>query len=172
MSRDPDAPEHVGHEQSKGWPERELDHIRGQLREGARTMGELRTGIERTRDELAQAQREVATQIAALQLAERDANEAIRRSAETRSITARAELEAKMLAETGQVAVRLRALEDTVAPRATAPRLLAWIAAVVLAAGPLIGWVWTRLEQIDNRVRVNESRLSEMNARIEALRER
>jgi chromosome segregation ATPase len=135
--------------------ERELDIIRGRLTEGSRTFGELRTALERLRDDLAELRRHLEGRIAAAALAEAGANESLRRSAETRAISHRAELEAE-----------IRALTARIHPRATSGRVLAWIGAGVLALAPSLGWLWLRFDALDSRIRANEAHIVEIGARV------
>lgn len=137
----PEASKGFGVEREIDRLDRALDRIDKRLLEGNRTIAGFREQVERFRDEQAQWRRDMEARFAALQLAEKDANEDIRRSAETRVITLRAEHGTK-----------IEKLEDAIAPRATSGRVLRWAAVIVITVGPLIGLAWRSILQLESRI--------------------
>lgn len=121
------------------------------LKEGAAAFAELRAEIQRVRDAV---DGKVSSRHAAV-------------NAETEKL--RIDLEAQIKA----VGESIATLANEVAPRATATRIIGWIAAVILAiGGPVIVWTKTpdraEYKELDTRVRACEMRLTEVNARLGA----
>ncbi len=110
-------------------------------------------GPERELDQLRQDNRRL----------QRDVTELVRRlkdSIENKAV----EENARLRADVGKRDRKIAALENAIAPRATAVRMAAWLFSALAVVVAIIGWCWIQFQAIDARVRTVEIQQVELRA--------